>query len=78
MSECAVMVDFDHPNIVKLIGVCFDTTDQLPFIILPFMVNRDLKSFLTSKREQTENLKTLSKLSKLKVWKQEPYSSASL
>jgi len=57
MSESAVMVDFDHPNIVKLIGVCFDTTNKLPFIILPFMVNRDLKSFLTSKREQNENLK---------------------
>jgi len=51
------MVDFDHPNIVKLIGVCFDTTNKLPFIILAFMVKRDRKSFLTSKREQNENLK---------------------
>ena len=57
MSESATMVNFDHPNVVKLIGVCFDTTDQLPFIILPFMVNKDLKSFLVAKREQSQNLK---------------------
>ena len=57
MAECATMVNFDHPNVVKLIGVCFDATDQLPFIILPFMANKDLKSFLVAKREQSQNLK---------------------
>ena len=57
MAECTTMVNFDHPNVVKLIGVCFDATDQLPFIILPFMANKDLKSFLVAKREQSQNLK---------------------
>jgi serine/threonine protein kinase len=30
VSESAVMLDFDHPNVLKLLGVCFDTDDQLP------------------------------------------------
>ena len=54
MSESAIMLDFDHPNILKLLGVCFDTNDQLPVIILPYMANGDLKSFLISKRGENE------------------------
>ena len=44
------MLDFDHPNVLKLLGVCFDTEDHLPLIVLPFMANGDLKSFLIRKR----------------------------
>jgi serine/threonine protein kinase len=54
VSESAVMLDFDHPNVLKLLGVCFDTDDQLPVIILPYMANGDLKSFLRNQRNQTE------------------------
>lgn len=50
LSEAATMLKFDHPNILKLEGVCFDTENGLPVIVLPLMVNRDLKSFLVSKR----------------------------
>jgi phosphatidylglycerophosphatase A len=39
VSESAVMLDFDHPNVLKLLGVCFDTDDQLPVIILPYMAS---------------------------------------
>ena len=46
------MLDFDHPNVLKLLGVCFDTEDQLPVIVLPFMANGDLKSFLRKNRKQ--------------------------
>ena len=48
------MLDFDHPNVLRLLGVCFDTEDQLPVIILPYMANGDLKSFLISKRGDNE------------------------
>ena len=48
------MLDFDHPNVLRLLGVCFDTEDQLPTIILPYMANGDLKSFLQSKRRMTQ------------------------
>ena len=50
VSESAIMLDFDHPNVLKLLGVCFDTEDHLPLIVLPFMANGDLKSFLIRKR----------------------------
>lgn len=44
------MSKFNHPNILKLEGVCFDTEDRLPFIVLPLMIHGDLKSFLVCKR----------------------------
>ena len=53
ISESAIMLDFDHPNVLKLIGVCFDTEHQLPLIILPYMANGDLKTFLQTKRRKT-------------------------
>lgn len=45
------MLGFDHPNVLKLLGVCFDTDDNLPLIVLPYMANGDLRSFLMSKRD---------------------------
>ena len=51
-AESTIMLDFDHPNVMKLLGVCFDANDNIPLIILPFMANGDLKSFLTKKRRR--------------------------
>ena len=45
------MKDFDHPNILGLVGVSFHDSPQLPLIVLPFMANGDLKTFLHSKRD---------------------------
>ena len=50
IAESALMLDFHHPNAMGLLGVCFDTEDNLPVIVLPFMVNGDLRSYLQSKR----------------------------
>ena len=47
------MLKFDHPNVLKLKGVCFNTENGLPVIVLPLMVNGDLKSFLVSKRNNS-------------------------
>ena len=46
------MKDFDHPNVLNILGVGFDidSTSGLPFMVLPFMVNGDLKTYLISKR----------------------------
>ena len=55
IAESAIMLDFDHPNVLHLVGVCFDTEDQLPLIVLPYMANGDLKSFLKKKRQQSAN-----------------------
>ena len=53
------MKDFQHPNILGLTGVCFDTPDGVPFIILPFMANGSLKDYLKSKRTHITNVDTL-------------------
>ena len=51
ISECILMKDFDHPNILGLVGISFSDNSGIPLIVLPFMSNGDLKSFLHSKRD---------------------------
>ena len=50
IKECVKMIEFDHPNILKLIGVCLDG-GPAPFIIMPFMENGSVLSYLTKERE---------------------------
>ena len=57
MSESIIMMAFDHPNVLKLLGMCLDMTDNLPIIILPYMANGDLKSFLVGSRSTVNNTK---------------------
>ena len=49
------MKKLDHPNVLALLGVCLESNyeGRLPFMILPFMVNGDLKSYLKNKRKTT-------------------------
>ena len=54
VSESAIMLDFDHPNVLSLLGVCLDTEQHLPLIILPYMANGDLKSYLLKCRGDSE------------------------
>ena len=61
IAESVIMVDFDHPNVMRLMGVCLDADDGLPLIVLPYMENGDLRSFLKEKRlnnTQTGNVET--------------------
>ncbi|XP_035292416.1 tyrosine-protein kinase receptor UFO isoform X1 [Cricetulus griseus] len=50
LSEAVCMKEFDHPNVMRLIGVCFQGSDREgfpePVVILPFMKHGDLHSFL--------------------------------
>ena len=48
------MLDFDHPNVLSLLGVCFDTEQHLPLLVLPYMANGDLKSYLLDCRGDNE------------------------
>ncbi|NXI44674.1 MERTK kinase, partial [Galbula dea] len=53
LSEAACMKDFDHPNVLKLLGVCIELSSQQvpkPMVILPFMKYGDLHSFLLRSR----------------------------
>ena len=49
LRECDKMKDFDHPNVLMLIGVCLDG-GPAPYIIMPFMTNGSLLSHLKENR----------------------------
>ncbi|NWX38281.1 MERTK kinase, partial [Notiomystis cincta] len=53
LSEAACMKDFDHPNVITLLGVCIELSSlqvPKPMVILPFMKYGDLHSFLLRSR----------------------------
>ena len=50
LMECAKMQKFDHPNVLKLIGVCLDG-GPAPYIVMPFMANGSLLSYLKKQRD---------------------------
>ena len=53
------MVSLKHPNVLPLIGVCFEksggsSTDLGPLIVMPFMKNGDVQSYLRNLREKAD------------------------
>ena len=50
LKECIRMSEFDHPNVLTLTGVCLDG-GPAPYIIMPFMENGSLLSYLIKERE---------------------------
>lgn len=50
MKECSKMYKFDHPNVLTLKGVCLDG-GPAPYIIMPFMANGSLLTYLHKKRD---------------------------
>ncbi|TTI76919.1 Tyrosine-protein kinase Mer [Bagarius yarrelli] len=53
LNEAACMKDFNHPNVIRLLGVCLDVGPghfPRPMVILPFMRYGDLHSFLLRSR----------------------------
>ena len=50
MKECSKMYKFDHPNVLTLKGVCLDG-GPAPFIIMPFMANGSLITYLQKRRD---------------------------
>jgi len=51
MDESVKMKRFNHPNIINLIGVCVDA-GPAPYIVMPFMDNGSLLSFLKKNRSE--------------------------
>lgn len=63
LNEAACMKDFNHPNVINLLGVCLEVSSgnvPKPMVILPFMKYGDLHSFLLRSRlgERREFLPT--------------------
>ncbi|XP_072292604.1 tyrosine-protein kinase Mer [Eucyclogobius newberryi] len=53
LNEAACMKDFNHPNVIRLLGVCLEmgpVNFPKPMVILPFMKYGDLHSFLLRSR----------------------------
>ncbi|CAH1776165.1 unnamed protein product [Owenia fusiformis] len=44
LTEALAMKDFDHPNVLGLVGIAMNNT--IPFAVIPFMANGDLKSYV--------------------------------
>uniref|UniRef100_A0A452TTW5 Tyrosine-protein kinase Mer n=1 Tax=Ursus maritimus TaxID=29073 RepID=A0A452TTW5_URSMA len=56
LSEAACMKDFNHPNVIGLLGVCIEMSSQgipKPMVILPFMKYGDLHTYLLYSRLET-------------------------
>ena len=51
MDESVKMKRFNHPNIINLIGVCVDA-GPAPYVVMPFMDNGSLLSFLKKNRSE--------------------------
>ncbi len=49
IQEAIKMRDFEHPNVLGLIGVSIDV-GELPYIVMPFMANGSLLSYLKKER----------------------------
>ncbi|XP_032870235.1 tyrosine-protein kinase receptor UFO [Amblyraja radiata] len=54
LREAVCMKEFDHPNVMRLLGVCLQNNENegypSPVVILPFMKHGDLHSFLLYSR----------------------------
>lgn len=45
LTEGVLMIDFKHENVLSLIGVVYEEGDR-PLVVLPFMENGDLCTFI--------------------------------
>ena len=49
LKEVTLMLSFDHPNVMSLIGICFD--GEVPLLIMPFMSGGSVLNYVTQNRE---------------------------
>ena len=49
LQEALLMKDFQHPNVLTLIGVCL-SFDAMPLVVLPFMPHGDLLTYIRNEQ----------------------------
>ena len=67
IKEVSIMLSFQHPNVMSLIGLCFD--EEVPLLIMPFMLkgtvlkyvkeNREFLYFINEELDKSEKVWTL-------------------
>ena len=50
LKEVATMLSFTHPNVMSLIGVCFD--EEVPLIIMPYMSDGSVLGYVKQNQEK--------------------------
>ncbi|XP_072025120.1 hepatocyte growth factor receptor-like [Amphiura filiformis] len=53
LEEALIMKDFDHPNVLGLLGLTFDPNGN-PIVVLPYMKHGDLRSLLLKAKDSNE------------------------
>ena len=50
LKEVTTMLSFTHPNVMSLIGMCFD--EDVPYIVMPYMPNGSVLGYVKQNKEQ--------------------------
>lgn len=50
MKEISTMFFFKHPNVMSIIGVCFN--DEVPLIIMPYMMKGSVLDYVRHNRDR--------------------------
>ena len=50
LKEVTTMLSFTHPNVMSLIGVCFD--EEVPLIIMPYMSKGTVLGYVKQTQEK--------------------------
>ena len=50
LKEVTTMLFFNHPNVMSLIGVCFD--GEMPLIVMPYMSNGSVLRYVKQNKGQ--------------------------
>ena len=53
IDECITASNFNHPNVLSIIGVSINPDDDTPLMVMPYMHNGSVQSYVKSKRRGT-------------------------
>ena len=56
IDECITSCKFDHPNVLKTIGISISSEQHAPLMVMPFMHNGSVLSYIKKIRKKTKML----------------------